>query len=82
MNLGTIYRLQPAPQVFITPMPGGKRLHFAGQRGRTYDILRSSAIDGPWEIISTRVAPADSRIEYTEPSSPTGSVFYKARRIP
>jgi uncharacterized repeat protein (TIGR03803 family) len=82
LNLGTLYRLQPAPQISLELTTGGPRLRFAGQRNRTYDISRSSSVGGDWETIATHIAPATHWIEHNDTNSLSASGYYKVRRVP
>ena len=79
---GSVFRLQPAPEVFLQLTPEGPSVRFAGQRGRTYEIECASAVTGPWETIATRLAPPDNVIECIDATPSSSAAFYRVRRVP
>ena len=69
--------LPGANQVSLTPVGSGYRLRFAGIPGRSYDVQRAPAVDGPWATLATLVAPLHGIIEYLDANPPPGAAFYR-----
>ncbi|MFM1768283.1 MAG: hypothetical protein RJA22_812 [Verrucomicrobiota bacterium] len=69
----------PAPNlVGLDPLPGGGfEIRFAGIPGRTYQVQRSTAPNGPWTTVSTLVAPLQGLMEYQDANPPQPSAFYR-----
>ena len=53
------------------------RLRFAGIPGRSYDVQRAPAVDGPWTTLATLVAPLHGIIEHLDANPPPGAAFYR-----
>jgi hypothetical protein len=63
-------------------MPDGPHLEFVGVPGRSYEVQSATAISGSWDVIATRVAPSDGRLEHTDVSPPKSTAFYRAHSVP
>jgi uncharacterized repeat protein (TIGR03803 family) len=76
---GVVFRFRFSVRTTLTMTPEGPRLDFSGAPGRTYDVQRALMIDGPWDTIATRVAPANGFIEYIDRAQPQPNAFYRVR---
>jgi hypothetical protein len=73
---------QTAPPAFnslsIAKIQGGFKLQFLGVSGKTYIIQRAAKIIGPWETLSSKVAPPYGLIDVTDTNPLTNQAFYRA----
>ncbi|HUR47720.1 MAG TPA: immunoglobulin domain-containing protein, partial [Candidatus Saccharimonadales bacterium] len=69
----------PVPEpnhVAIFQSGGNYKVRFVGTPGTTY-LLKRSVDLVEWQTVLTVQAPADGFIEYPEPSTASGAVFYR-----
>lgn len=62
-----------------TPLANGGSLSlgFVGLPGRTYQVLRSSFPNGPWQLIGSLLVQPDGTGQFTDSDPPKGSGFYR-----
>lgn len=77
--------VSPALSLSLTPAPGGMWcvwFRFEGLPGRTYELLRATTVTGPWDTMTTLVAPWNIEIERFDTAAPPPAGFYRVRRVP
>ena len=77
-GFGTVVYWENLPPVAIAMVPAGVRLRFTGIPDRSYNIERAPALDGPWTILDTVIAPIDGIVEFVDMNPLPGSAFYRA----
>ena len=55
----------------------GAKLHWMGQTGRRYSILRSHRLEGPFAPIATGLGGSSGSQAFQDPIPPDGAAFYK-----
>ena len=58
--------------------PGGFTLTWPSAAGLSFEVQRSTSLEGPWTVISTVVGAGS----FTDPSPPTGRAFYRVVLLP
>jgi hypothetical protein len=61
---------------------GTATLSFAGISGYSYSVSRSVDLPGSWTVIWTTNAPAGGTFEFTDPSAPSPTAFYRLQYNP
>lgn len=56
---------------------GSVAIHFAGIPDFEYDIQRATDPGGPWTVVDTQTAPARGLFNYTDPSPPQPTAYYR-----
>ena len=75
------YSAIPAARITMTIISDGSGGYFirsSGPPNMSYRLQRSSAVIGPWLIISTNTAPASGLVEYHDTAPLAGQAFYRA----
>jgi hypothetical protein len=60
----------------------GFLFRFAGIPGRTYQVERSSAVSGPWNVFTNLVAPPGGWTDCEDAPLPAGKAFYRPKSSP
>ena len=60
------------------PGPAGLQLSFSGYAERTYTIQRAESLEGQWTDLGTVMTDADGLANFTDPSPPQVSAYYRA----
>jgi hypothetical protein len=69
---------QPALHTLtLAPVTGGYQFRFMGNPGRPYQLQQAPVITGPWQTLSTEVAPVYGIIDYTDMSPLPAQAFYR-----
>ena len=72
----------------VTPIPGGEvlgltptkgtvNLSLVGTPGTKYDVQRATTLTGPWNSLSTLLAPTNGLFNFTDPLPPQPNAFYR-----
>jgi hypothetical protein len=61
----------------LAPVTGGYQFRFMGNPGRPYQLQQAPVITGPWQTLSTEVAPVYGIIDYTDMSPLPAQAFYR-----
>jgi hypothetical protein len=84
---GTAFSGDTATVVYWQTLPAARlevtttevRLRASGIPGRSYEVQRAAAVDGPWEPLASGITPADGVIAHVETAMPTTEKFYRVK---
>jgi hypothetical protein len=81
-NFGTVAYRETLPEVSVEKILFGVRLRFPGVADHSYQVLRASALTGPWFTNATLTALTNGPLEYLDTNTPPGSAFYRTSAAP
>lgn len=69
----------PVPAVIQAPVvsPSQVKVVFAGTIGKTYEVFRAPAVNGPWTSIGNAIVGSDGKANFMDDSPLSGNAFYQ-----
>ena len=79
---GTIFSFEFNVRLALELSDTGVHARLSGFPAATYELLRASALTGPWESAGTKVVPAGGILDFIDSSLLSGLGFYRAHLVP